>query len=84
MRNGSSPSQWTDTARQLTMAVDIWYPATTAHRGEDLVAATMNTFEVVLVWGDHAAGGMMDAAAEPACARRTTKRAGLVVMSIDR
>tara|TARA_B100000519_G_scaffold132475_1_gene114432 strand:+ start:468 stop:1529 length:1062 start_codon:yes stop_codon:yes gene_type:complete len=49
---GTRQYRWTDTVRDHTLPVDVWYPAAEAHRGQDLNPATMNTFETVSGLGE--------------------------------
>ena len=40
--------QWTDPARRdRALTVETWYPATDAHRGQDLAAATRDHYELI-------------------------------------
>ena len=54
---------WTDTARDHTMPVDVWYPATKAHRGQDIDPATMDTYEMVPGMGKTSQHAVKDAEA---------------------
>lgn len=40
--------QWTDAARdQRVLPVEVWYPATDAHRGQDVAVATRDQYELI-------------------------------------
>ena len=54
---------WTDIARDHTMPVDVWYPATEAHRGQDMDTATMDTYEMVPGMGKTSQHAVKDAEA---------------------
>ena len=54
---------WTDTARDHTMPVDVWYPATEAHRGQDMEPATMDSYEMVPGMGESSQYAVKDAEA---------------------
>jgi dienelactone hydrolase len=41
---GVQTDTWTDSERQRTLPVEIWYPADAGHAGQDLDAATWDTF----------------------------------------
>ena len=58
---GTRRFTWTDTAREHTMPVDVWYPASEAHRGQDADPATMDTFEVVPGMGETRQQAVLDA-----------------------
>ncbi len=44
---GTRQFSWTDSPRNLTMPVDVWYPATEIHRGQDLDPETQAAFEMI-------------------------------------
>lgn len=44
---GTRSFEWTDASRNRTLPVDVWYPATAQHLGEDLADATRDHYEVM-------------------------------------
>ncbi len=60
---GTRKYNWTDTARDHTMPVDVWYPATEAHRDQDMTPATMDTYEIVPGMGESSQYAVKDAEA---------------------
>ena len=44
---GTRSFTWTDTDRDRPLPVDVWYPATDAHRGEDFDPAKMDHFTML-------------------------------------
>lgn len=44
---GTQQFSWTDSNRNHTMPVDVWYPATEAHKGQDLDPKTQAGFEMI-------------------------------------
>jgi predicted dienelactone hydrolase len=44
---GTRQFSWTDEARNHTMPVDVWYPATETYRGQDLAPETQASFEMI-------------------------------------
>jgi dienelactone hydrolase len=44
---GTRSYEWTDAGRHRTLPVDVWYPATEQHAGEDLTDATRDHYEVM-------------------------------------
>jgi predicted dienelactone hydrolase len=38
---------WNDEARQRPLTVEVWYPATEAHRGQDVAEATRDAYELI-------------------------------------
>lgn len=60
---GTRQFQWTDTARNHALPVDVWYPASGAHRGQDLDPATMDSFEVLPGMGETLQQAVMEAEA---------------------
>ncbi len=45
---GVCTSRWSDAAREnRSLAVEVWYPATDAHRGQDVAEATRDHYELI-------------------------------------
>ena len=44
---GTRSYEWTDASRNRTLPVDVWYPATEQHLGEDLSDETRDRYEVM-------------------------------------
>ena len=44
---GTKSYEWTDADRNRTLPVDVWYPATEQHQGEDLADATRDHYQVI-------------------------------------
>lgn len=44
---GTQQFSWTDSNRNHTMPVDVWYPATETHKGQDLDPGTQAAFEMI-------------------------------------
>jgi predicted dienelactone hydrolase len=44
---GTRQFSWTDEARNHTMPVDVWYPATENYQGQDLAPETQASFEMI-------------------------------------
>ena len=44
---GTRQFSWTDEARNHTMPVDVWYPATENYQGQDLTPETQASFEMI-------------------------------------
>ena len=42
---GTKSFEWNDATRDRSLPVDVWYPATDAHRGQDLVPETQDKFQ---------------------------------------
>ena len=55
---------WTDAARDRTLPVEVWYPATEAHRGQDLDAATQDRFTTIPGFPEAVQQAVRDAAVE--------------------
>jgi dienelactone hydrolase len=57
----------TDTSRDRTLPIEVWYPASAAHAGEDLALATQDTYNVLPIMPETTQEAVRDAA--PAEAR---------------
>ncbi|MGY8803855.1 MAG: hypothetical protein ACKVK6_06420, partial [bacterium] len=42
---GTKSFEWNDATRDRSLPVDVWYPATDAHRGQDLAPETQDKFQ---------------------------------------
>lgn len=62
---GTRQFVWTDQSRDHEMPVDIWYPASDAHAGEDFDPAKMAQYEMVPGFGDSSQHAVLDAESEP-------------------
>ena len=62
---GTRQFSWTDHSRDHEMPVDVWYPATQAHAGEDFDPAKMARYEMVPGFGESAQHAVMNAEPEP-------------------
>ena len=61
---GTRQFSWEDRSRGHTMPVDVWYPATEAHAGEDFDPDKMAHYEMVPGLGQSSQHAVMNAAAE--------------------
>ena len=61
---GTRQFSWADQSRDHTMPVDVWYPATTAHAGEDFDPDKMAHYEMVPGLGENSQHAVMNAVAE--------------------
>ena len=62
---GTRQFSWTDHSRDHEMPVDVWYPASNAHAGEDFDPAKMAQYEMVPGFGDSSQHAVMNAESEP-------------------
>ena len=62
---GTRQFSWTDQSRHHEMPVDVWYPASSAHAGEDFDPAKMAHYEMVPGFGDSSQHAVMNAEFEP-------------------
>ena len=60
---GTRQFSWSDRSRNCTMPVDIWYPAASAHDGEDFDPAKMSSFELIPGLGKSTQNAVMNAKA---------------------
>ena len=44
---GTRSFEWTDQARERTLPVDVWYPATSAYQGKDSDEASMDRYQLL-------------------------------------
>ena len=61
---GTRQFSWTDTERNHSLPVDVWYPATKAYEGKDLDPATQDRYEMVPGMGEAVQQAVKDAEAE--------------------
>ena len=61
---GSRQFSWLDRSRNHTMPVDIWYPAASAHDGEDFDPEKMASFELIPGLGKSAQNAVINAKAD--------------------
>ncbi|MBT3867883.1 MAG: hypothetical protein HOF19_08210, partial [Gammaproteobacteria bacterium] len=61
---GTRQFNWTDTERNHSLPVDVWYPATKAYEGKDLDPATQDRYEMVPGMGEAVQQAVKDAEAE--------------------
>ena len=62
---GTRQFNWTDTERNHSLPVDVWYPATKAYEGKDLDPATQDRYEIVPGMGEAVQQAIKDAEVEP-------------------
>ena len=60
---GTRQFSWSDRSRNHTMPVDIWYPAASAHDGEDFDPEKMSSFELIPGLGISVQNAVMNAKA---------------------
>mgnify|MGYP001278117318 FL=1 len=60
---GTRQFSWSDQSRNCTMPVDIWYPAASAHDGEDFDPEKMSSFELIPGLGKSAQNAVLNAKA---------------------
>jgi predicted dienelactone hydrolase len=61
---GTRQFSWTDTERNHSLPVDVWYPATKAYEGKDLDPETQDRYEMVPGMGEAVQQAVKDAEAE--------------------
>ena len=61
---GTRQFEWTDTKRDCSMPVDIWYPATSEYQGQDLDPNIQDKFEIVPGLGASSQQAVKDARAK--------------------
>jgi dienelactone hydrolase len=61
---GTRQFSWADQSRDHTMPVDVWYPATNAHAGEDFDPDKMAHYEMVPGFAENSQHAVMNAIAE--------------------
>ncbi len=61
---GTKSYEWTDADRNRTLPVDVWYPATEQHQGEDLADATRDHYQVIPGMPEVTQDAVRDAIAE--------------------
>ena len=62
---GTRSFAWPDTARDRLLPVDVWFPATDAHRGQDLDDATRDRYKPLPMSPEVTQDAVRDAAALP-------------------
>lgn len=62
---GTRQFEWTDTKRDCSMPVDVWYPATSEYQGQDLDPNIQDKFEIVPGLGASSQQAVKDARPEP-------------------
>ncbi|MCS5638431.1 MAG: alpha/beta hydrolase [Myxococcota bacterium] len=62
---GVRSAQWRDAARDRTLPVEIWYPASDAHRGEDLEESNWDRYKPMPMAPEVTQQALRDAAPEP-------------------
>ena len=60
---GTRQFSWSDQSRNCTMPVDIWYPAASAHDGEDFDPEKMSSFDFLFGPGKNTQNAVMNARA---------------------
>ena len=60
---GTRQFSWSDQSRNCTMPVDIWYPAASAHDGEDFDPEKMSSFDFLFGPGKNTQNAVMNAKA---------------------
>ncbi|HCC46363.1 MAG TPA: hypothetical protein DEQ32_18320 [Gammaproteobacteria bacterium] len=64
---GTRQFSWIDQSRDHEMPVDVWYPATNAHAGEDFDPDKMARYEIVPGLGESSQHAVMNAESESGC-----------------
>ncbi len=62
---GTRSYEWTDTSRERTLPVDVWYPATAQYAGQDLDEATQDNYETLPGMPPSSQQAVRDANSEP-------------------
>jgi len=62
---GVRSAEWADASRDRSLPVEIWYPATAEHKGQDLDDATRDHYKPMPMAPEAIQSAVRDAAAEP-------------------